>query len=286
MVDGVKKLTPFTDGSPRKVFMGKITAVALTGAGANPEANVTFFKSKDKDKAEALAKFGGDLVDLLTSANDDHQHGIEVRRDSDGVRMVVHYATSGTGEEYSHDHMVIMDADGTFTMSENHGHTHELDQSRLTEILLRTLVKAGLITEEGDLASLLKASDGKLPVGLSGNIVFGKTEELPMTEAEKVAHKAATDALEAKLAKANSIGAMTDAAKAHYTSLSGDEADAFLAKTADEQAAIVSDLAKASTDADPVVFKSASGEEFRKSDDPRLVTMAKERDADRKDTSP
>ncbi len=72
---------------------------------------------------------------------------------------------------------------------------------------------------------------------------------------------------------------MSDAQKEIYKSLEGEAKTEFLFATADERE---SQVTKASED-DPVVYTSASGTEFRKSDDPRLVAMAKERDTERKD---
>lgn len=74
-------------------------------------------------------------------------------------------------------------------------------------------------------------------------------------------------------------GTMTDAQKEIYKSLEGDDKSEFLFATADERE---SQVTKA-VDDDPVIYTSAGGAEFRKSDDPRLVNMAKERDTERKD---
>lgn len=87
MNDKVNKLTPYSDGKKRKMKMLKLTAVALTARGANPEANVTFFKS---DKTSAVKN--GDLVDMVTSAEDGHQHGISVEVYDGSLYINVGYA--------------------------------------------------------------------------------------------------------------------------------------------------------------------------------------------------
>ena len=72
---------------------------------------------------------------------------------------------------------------------------------------------------------------------------------------------------------------MSDAEKAHMGTLEGADKMKFMRATAEERKAMMAKRA----DADPVVYKSeSSGEEFRKSDDPRLVKLAKQADEDRK----
>jgi len=82
----------------------------------------------------------------------------------------------------------------------------------------------------------------------------------------------------AELETQKKYGELNDAEKAHYAKLGEDEQAAFLDKSGDERGKI---LAKAQ-EADAVVYTSDDGTEYRKSDDPRLVAMAKERDEDRK----
>lgn len=72
---------------------------------------------------------------------------------------------------------------------------------------------------------------------------------------------------------------LTDSQRAHYNDIEGDAATAFLAKSSEERDAELNEITKG----DPVVYTSDDGTEFRKSDDARMVKMAKERDADRKE---
>ena len=81
--------------------------------------------------------------------------------------------------------------------------------------------------------------------------------------------------LTAKLAKAERLATLTDAQRAHYGKL-GTDGEAYLAKSLADRQAVIVEIAKA----DEVVYTSTStGETFRKSDDVRLVTMAKRQDA-------
>lgn len=88
--------------------------------------------------------------------------------------------------------------------------------------------------------------------------------------------------LQADLAKAQAgetvakkLAALNDAEKAHYNTLSDADKETFLGKSAEDRTGIIKNL----SDANPVVFKSASGAEFRKNDDPRLIEMAKQSDS-------
>lgn len=88
-----------------------------------------------------------------------------------------------------------------------------------------------------------------------------------------------TTELEAQLVRSGKLAELTDAQKIHLNTLDEKGQDEYLGKTAEERQAV---LAK-SEEEDAVVFTDGEGNEFRKSDDPRLVSMAKQRDTDRKD---
>lgn len=83
------------------------------------------------------------------------------------------------------------------------------------------------------------------------------------------------DTLVADLATAKALASMTDAQKAHLDTLTGDAAATFLAATPEKRGELV-EAAKAE---DPIVYTSKrTGDVFRKSDDSRLVAMAKRDD--------
>lgn len=110
-------------------------------------------------------------------------------------------------------------------------------------------------------------------------ILKSNSKENDMTlEEMKKAHDAVIAKKDAEIAKANQLASMSDVEKAHYESLDAAGKDAYIAKSADERKAIVKNLA----DANPVIYKSASGAEFRKNDDPRLIDMAKQADENAK----
>lgn len=84
-------------------------------------------------------------------------------------------------------------------------------------------------------------------------------------------------ALEVALAKAQKMATMTDAHKAHYAGLSDTDKDSFLAldNTGRDEAIAIA------KSANPVVYTAHDGTLYYKSDDQRLVKMARERDTDR-----
>lgn len=79
----------------------------------------------------------------------------------------------------------------------------------------------------------------------------------------------------AALKREVSVLKLSDAARAHFDGLADDAQDAFLAKSADEQQADI-DAANAT---DPVLYKSADGVEYRKSDGQKAADLAKRLDA-------
>lgn len=108
------------------------------------------------------------------------------------------------------------------------------------------------------------------------------TKESPMTDKVKKSAEELAAELEttrADLAKTKVLAEFTDVEKVHYNSLNDTQKEAFIAKSADDRKAEV----EAAQEEDAVVYKSDDGEEFRKSDDPRLVKMAKQADKDRKE---
>lgn len=107
-----------------------------------------------------------------------------------------------------------------------------------------------------------------------------KSEEEPAMD-KKTDNTPTVETLTADLAKANAraekaeaLAGLTDVEKAHYNSLPEGDRDAFLKLDADGRKA---EVEKAKAD-DPVIYKTLDGTEFRKSDDPRMITMAKRAD--------
>lgn len=138
-------------------------------------------------------------------------------------------------------------------------------------------------------AVLMKRHDKNLhrPSDLDDTIQGGDEDTVNKGDAEMTPDEKA--ALEAKVTKAEAdataatkraeraekILALPVDQRALFAKIDGAAAqDAFLAKTPAERSA---EVAKAA-DADPIVYSAADGTTFRKSDDPRLVAMAKRAD--------
>lgn len=187
------------------------------------------------------------------------------------------------------------------TTSEVNGHTHTYDDAE----------SGSTSTDEGHSHSVTVASDGTVTIGSAAGhshepAAVNKSNEgdehMAMTDAEKkqIADlqksvedltksastlKADNKDLADKLAKAEAdktaadlLAKMSDDEKEHMDSLEDEtEKSKFREMSADERKRAM----KKSAEANPVVYKSErTGEEFRKSDDPRLVKYAKQADAD------
>lgn len=74
------------------------------------------------------------------------------------------------------------------------------------------------------------------------------------------------------------VSALTDAEKTHYNTLEGENQAVFLKLTPEARKDVLEKLAAQ----DAVVYTDEEGNEYKKSDDPRLVAMAKKADEDRK----
>jgi hypothetical protein len=106
-------------------------------------------------------------------------------------------------------------------------------------------------------------------------------EEVPMSKDNTPTVESLAADLEkvnAELLIAKSFGALNDAEKTHYATLDETAQGDFLGMTSDQRS---NELAK-SEGANPVVYTTSDGMEFRKNDDPRLVAMAKRADANEK----
>lgn len=262
----VEKLTPHTDGKKRKMVMTKLTAVALTARGANPEAHVTFFKShKSETSVEKRT--------VLASIEAMHTHAVVV---DDWAKINKGGSTSWAGrdgEQHTHDY--VINEDGSIEIGANEGHLHFVEKN------VEQITKSGLSDEQiadSGLALTFKKDESTANKGgkLSGN------EDNTMTDAEKAAEKAekALALIKKQLALAVLMGTMSDAQKTFHAKLDTEAQAAFLAKSVDEREAEVQAVIELAKAADAEVYKSADGTIFTKKDDVRLVAMAKQMDID------
>lgn len=243
-----------------------IHEISLVDNPAQPDARVAVIKRADDELVEKNRR-------ALTTMTAGHAHSITLMTgDADLKAGQTSWVDDGNGQGHTHDW--VMDDAGNIILADAHGHTHGL----------AVLVKSDDLPEAGELASLLSegvAEPSRDPDNSNPEAGDGVTKDQNMTDQEKAE-------LEQKLAdlqKSNdrnaAIVALSPEQRAHFNGLSGDEAEAFLAKSSEERDAVIKNAANSN----PVIFKSADGTEYRQDDDPRLVQMAKDRDADRAETA-
>lgn len=230
----------------REFRLDEISAVTVP---AQAHAKMVIMKrgaepGESQASREHYEKLGADEIEAaiakgqmkLTNAVNGHSHLLDLdmweRERGGGYTSTVGNYERGD----AHSHPFVINEDGTITIGEAMGHTHEVSGK----------VKKG---------APLEASPGIETVSKDGET---------MTEQEKI-----------ELAKFQALATMNDAQKAHFGKLSGADADAFLKASSDERDAII----KVANSSDPVVYKALDGSEYRQSDDPRLVAMAKNNDA-------
>ena len=131
---------------------------------------------------------------------------------------------------------------------------------------------------EGELDSAVASVENEVKTARQEGTVVKTAEKKPdaSPSAEELTKSLETQAGELAIAKA--YGDLNDSAKAHYNTLGDDAKAEFLKMDEDGRTKALEEIQKA----DSLVYTSDDGTEFRKSDDPRLVKMAKQGDADRK----
>ena len=245
-------------------FLSSVDSPAQEGAVA------TIMKRRsdeDLDRLPSPAK-GEKLADFVKRFDGLTKIRIPNKKKRDATAKSVYASVakgaSLTTETNGHTHIVVTDwGNGEST----HGDTSWVDHH--THPWLR----------DGD-EIVIGAASGHSH-GIAKSTKKTKTPEEPnaMTDQEKKDAADAATALTKRAERAEATLALPTAQRAHFDSLGTADADAFLAKSADEREAFVKNLA----DENAVVYTDLSGNEFRKSDDPRMVSMAKTNDAQAKD---
>jgi len=149
------------------------------------------------------------------------------------------------------------------------------DLAGVTARVRSAWLKANPDKGKEDLPKVLKEKKKKKEASAMPDDKKKTTEELEKSLEEKDTElKKVQDELEVVKA----ISVLTDAEKAHYNTLGDEEKASFLKLDADGRNKELEKLQAS----DPVVYTDEAGTEYKKSDDPRLVQMAKDRDEDRK----
>lgn len=236
-----------------KFQLNEISAVNRPAQG---EALAVIMK-RAEDKANLPIVKAGDLVDILTSSNNGHQHGITINNSDGDMYVHVNYA-SEKDSATSHDHVLAVTPEG-ITVSENEGHTHIIDADILRTLLLNRMVEKS--NQKTQTIEFTNAAD-------NGGLIAKETT-MPISQEDH-------DKVVKQLAVQTAINSLSVMTKGHYDTLTTQEAkDAYLAKS-EEHRVVDCDLAKS---ADPLVYTADDGTQFMKSDGERAVVMAKRHDA-------
>ena len=214
---------------------------------------------------------------ILTSSDGGHQHAVRISgwevEEGGGSTS---YQSSGGEEEEGHSHDFIIEDDGSIILGDSNGHTHTVELSILDRV-------RAIFTEKG-LKPDPEKEEGKKPSKTKPT----EKSHMPMNEEEvqaliDKALKSQGDSHAQELEKAQAIGGLTDAQKGHYAKLSDGDQVTFLKLSSKERQSVIDTAIAKALDADPVVYTSDDGTEYRKSRDSDVVKMAKERDEDRRE---
>lgn len=211
-----------------------------------------------RKRAESIGKGHDFDRPALTSENEGHQHMIE----DVGMGGETSW-TRSEGTEQGHSHPWVRDLDGSITIGVSDGHTHSLSSTSTVVVgASKSAGGAGGGQPQGDPPMTNKTPETATDV------------QIPESVTKSIAD------LTSRAERAEAIMKMSADERGVFDALDGDGQTAFLAKSATERAADVADAQAA----DKVMYKSASGEVFRASDDPRLIKMAREADESREAT--
>lgn len=279
---------------------------------------------KEANKRINATNKQNDFVNLQSSSVNGHSHAICFNKDfQNNLVMKVEYASGNEDDNSVHDHKIVVNSDGSYSMTENYGHTHDIDQEQINKVLAFQMTKRvedfnkqEFTQEQRERLAESGAamSNGSFPIVTTNDLsnalsAFGRANEsergavarhiqrraralnaldmLPeegaFADALKTMEKKMKE-LETALAEIDrltKLSSLTDAQKDYYLSLDEKDGDVFLDKSASLRQTEIDEIKKA----DEVIFTDLSGREYRKSDDPRLVEIAKERDEDRREVA-
>ncbi len=148
--------------------------------------------------------------------------------------------------------------------------------------------------EDGHQHPWILLDDGTYEIGMSnghmhgvGALSTGQETAMNLLNQQrgvrKMAEPTELEKMQKRVDRAEKVAELTDAQKGFFGKLAEKDADAFLAKSAeDRQTEVDASIAKAN-EADPVVAKLEDGTEIRKSSDPLLIKLAKDAENSRKE---
>jgi len=262
------------DNSTRRRRLKKLrlTEISLVDQPAHGPARVAITKRKaDTPGVEApTQKQLGSRMAVTTPA-DGHAHTVMlVHGNSEGMQELRSGQTSFAD---GHVHDWVMDDAGNIVITDVNGHTHGIGV---------LVTKADVDMGEDELAEgVLAALGAENPDAGTTAEEFGtSSEDHTMTQKNDQAANDKTpavtqdqlDAAQKRAERAEQIVKLTPDQRAHFDGLPEGEQDEFL--SASDKDAIV----KNANDANKVVYVDLDGNEFRKSDDKRMIDAAKRAD--------
>lgn len=190
----------------------------------------------------------------LTTSVEGHTHlvyGID-----DAMAGTTSWETLPNSSSYSgHCHPWVRSDDGKIVLGEALNHTHDI----------------------GAMSAAIAKSGAANSTQVSSLLQRDPTTEGTMSQAPDLSKQLAD--VTKRNEQLERIAKMSGVHKAHYDTLTADDASTFLAKTNAERDTILSDVAKRNEESNKVVYVSkSSGDVFRAKDDTRMVDMAKKMD--------
>lgn len=208
---------------------------------------------------------------LYTDEVDGHQHQILCYED--GTFWVQH-ATSA-GAEHSHSHGIVRGDDGTLAILADSGHAHVLAAGQPALVIVPAdaiVVVQARAPQSADSERAAKST----PL-ISPRSVSPTSKESTMPNELDTLNQTLLD-ITKRAERAERIAKMSGAHKAHFDSLTGDDAEAFLAKSTADRETIVKATSDREAALGELVYTSLAGEVFTKRDDARLVAAVKRAD--------
>lgn len=243
-----------TKPKKRKIMRGlKINEISAVDKAAQVPAEALLMK-----RAQSATEKGMGLTydrPMLTTTVDGHAHIL----DDVGQGGETSY-TRSEGEEYGHTHPWVRMLDGSLTIGAAEGHSHTVVE--LTAPSTKSAGRSGGSPNQGKNPMTKQDKDGS--TAAEGN------------EAVVAMQKSIAE-LTTRAERAEAISKLDASQRPHFDGLKTEAQTAFLAKSVDERASEI----RAASEANRVVYKSSSGQEYRANDDQRLVELAKQGDIDR-----
>jgi hypothetical protein len=204
---------------------------------------------------------------LYTDEIDGHQHEIHCYEDGS---FWVSYATS-SGAENSHSHGIVFEA-GKLVILADSGHSHELAEGQPGVAIVPADAIVIVAARAPKQTGAAKSTPPIAPRSVN------HTSKEPTMPNELDTLKQTLLDLTKRHERAERIVKMSGAHKAHFDTLTGDDGEAFLAKSNAEREAVVKSAREADAAQLEVVYTSLAGEVFTKRDDARLVAAVKRAD--------